>query len=126
MAASILTLNGVVLDPNTVWQEKFISQKVVQSVKETLGGGIHIYALPRGPGKKVTLVEGWAQWPDVELLMEIAAEPGGVYELDHNGDVTSVIFRHEEEPAFEAAPLISRLAPDGEDWFVLTIRLMTV
>jgi len=129
----MLTLNGINLTPHgsdLKWIDKWTAQNVAQSVTETLGGGIIVYALSLPVGQHITLVAddewGWLRADIVEQIKELADDPGAVMALNINGVEYSVMFRHHEPPAFDVRPLIPRLAELADDYFTGTIKLIRV
>jgi hypothetical protein len=125
-----LTFNGITLDPSMIWNDRNQSKRVAQSVTRTLGGGAVVQAAAISQGLPITIASGQDQgllrWPVVQQLEDLADVPGAVYVLDVDGTEYSVIFRHDEPPAFSADPLLARVAPFDEDYFRCTLKLMTV
>lgn len=125
-----LTFNGITLDPSMIWVERNQSKRVVQSVTRTLGGGAVVQAAGVDAGLPITIASGQDQgllrWSVVQQLEALADVPGAVYVLDVNGTEYSVIFRHDEAPAFIADPLLARVEPFADDYFRCTLKLMTV
>lgn len=134
MADPTITLGGVQLDPDMHWIERKQSQRVAQSAQVTLGGGLNVLAAAIESGIPITLESGddygFLKTPAVGAVRAMADDPGAVYELVITGDgpteTYSVIFRHHEPPAFDAAPLIPRVMPEIDDYFRATIKLITV
>lgn len=133
MATATLSLNGITLNPNAKWPDKRTSQGVQQSVQEALGDSIVVFSVPRTAGRRFTILadreSGWIQKAAVEQLEAIADEPGGIYVLNVNGIEYSVMFDHENEPAFSARALIDQLNEDADgdgSWFTYTMKLMLV
>lgn len=125
-----LKLGGVTLNAQMVWEDRFRSQKVAQSVIITLGGTPVTYSQSLVAGESITLVSqrdrGWLTGAMVEQIGELAAVAGGVFELEINGVVRQVVFRHHEPPAFSAEPFVPRFNQKLTDYFTATIKLMTV
>lgn len=125
-----LKLGGVTLNAQMVWEDRFRSQKVAQSVIITLGGTPVTYSQPLVAGESITLVSqrdrGWLTGAMVEQISALADQPGAVFELEINGVVRRVVFRHQEPPAFSAEPLVPRFNQQLKDYFTATIKLMTV
>lgn len=129
-----LTLNGTELNANMQWLERRMSQGVAQSVTPTIGGGAIVVAQEITEGKHITLVSGddfgMLTKAQVDAVKELAEEPGGVFmlELEYGSTVESysVVFRHDDPPAFDASPLIPRIVSDATDLFRAQIKLMIV
>lgn len=130
MSVNTLVLAGMALNPQMVWVDRFQSQSVAQSVYTTLGGSPSIYSQQLIAGQSLTLEaqdnRGWLTKTMVDFLMELAAGVGSVYELQVNGSLSLVVFRHHEAPAFVAEPIVPRLNQQPNDKFTATLKLMTV
>lgn len=130
-----ISLGGVNLNPSMNWKDRFQSFQVAQSVNRTVGGRAIVFATPLRAGRKITFEatqeSGWLSESTVQLLMGMAATVGGTFSLkvgDTTGNVESfdVIFRHNEPPALELSPIINRPLHDSTDYFIGTIKLLTV
>lgn len=125
-----VTLGGVTLNENMAWAERFASHAVAQSTRITLGGRSVVYSLGLTKGQPITLVAtedtGWIDYTTVQALQAMADSPGAVYTLVYGTDSLSVIFRHQEPPALDLAPLVYRVAFDPTDYFIGQIKLQTV
>ena len=62
----------------------------------------------------------------MEAIALRAASPGGLYTLTLRGQTWQVMFRHHDAPAFEARPLVSVANPQAGDFYLATLKLMTV
>ena len=128
--ATTLTLNGIALDPSLIWSDRDAFSPVAQSTTRTIGGRMVVEPSGISKGRPITFVsernQGWVDYATVLSLKGLAQVAGGTYALVVGSETFTVMFRHEEAPAFEATPLIKRLNPDPEDWFLVTIKLMTV
>ena len=62
----------------------------------------------------------------MEAIALRAASPGGLYTLNLRGQTWQVMFRHHDAPAFEAKPLVPVANPQAGDFYLATIKLMTV
>lgn len=126
----MITLDGITLNNSMVWVERYASQKVVQTVKRTLGSVPVVYAGLMEKGTLITLRAteeyGWIKKSVVSQLLAIAEVPGGVYILNFNGTQYSVVFRHHDSPAVDMEPLIPRTADGSDDYFIGEIKLLTV
>lgn len=123
-------LSDVALRPGLVWKDRWGSQNVQQSTIRTLGGVPVFYHAALHSGNAVTLEslddQGWQTYETVQKLYALAAVPGAQYLLDLGSVQFSVLFRHEDAPAFEATPLIQRTAPLPGDYFTVSLKLITV
>jgi len=124
------TLAGVTLPSGIMWSDRGEYSPVVQSTRRTLSGKLVVYPGALVKGMPITLEslrdQGWMQYTDVLQVKSLADSVGGEYDLTLNGELMRVMFRHQEAPAFEYKPLISRAQPLPDDWFLVTIKLMTV
>jgi len=125
-----IVLGGVTLNPNMVWVDRFISQKVGQSLKRTLGGRPVIYSGAVGFGISITLEAtedyGWLPKSDVDQLVTFAEGVGSIFTLTFNAVNYDVVFRHNEPPALDFRPFVPRVAHVATDYFIGQIKLVTV
>lgn len=128
----MILLDGVELNPNLTWSERFISQGITQVARFTLGGRLVVNASPLLGGTLITLVasedSGWLSKPQFEFLRGLSTQPGRVMSLSFHGDFTNkqVIFRHHENPALDIRPLTPKWEPEAGDYFIGTIKLMSI
>ncbi len=126
----MISLGGVTLSPSMQWTDKHAFQPVAQSVRRTLGGGVLVYAQELFKGRPITLEAqadtGWITKAMLDQLEVMAATPGGVFSLNVHGFVADVIFRHNEAPALEFAPLQPRAVPLATDFYLGTLKLLTI
>lgn len=127
---NLIYLGGVQLNGNINILGRDSSHAVAQSVKRTLGGELKIFFAKLNKGMPLTLQateeQGWLSAAVVAQVMAMANTAGGTYQLLVNGVSTSVVFRHNEPPAFEAAPLVYRNNQQADDPHTCTIKLLTV
>lgn len=125
-----ISLGGVSINGASIFTDRGDSFGVSQSVKRTLGGRLKVLVSPVVGGKPITLVgseeQGWITKETVDLLLEMANSPGGVYELLVNGVSTTVMFRNHEQPSFQAFPLVYRNNQEGSDYHTFSMKLMTI
>ena len=69
---------------------------------------------------------GWLTRAQVVAVKLLADSPGGVYTLNLRGQPFQVMFRHQDPPAFEAKPLVPVANPQPGDFYLATLKLMTV
>ncbi len=126
----MLNLDGIALPTGLVWLDEFTIEPVAQNVRRTLDGGLVVFYAGLRSGMSITLQSetdaGWLTRAQVEALAVRAVSPGGVYPLLIRDQSYQVMFRHHDPPAFEAKPLIARLNPDASDYYLATLKLMTV
>jgi len=141
-----IKLNAIDLPINMIWSDRHTAPRVVQQVKNTIGGNVVVYSHAILTGIPITLVAnqdtGWLTGAQVQALEALAYVPGGIYPLAINMDAKStigqpdyiagyvlnqnVMFRHNDAPAFEMTPIVPRLSERVGDYFTGTIKLITV
>ncbi len=125
----MITLDGLQLPDNLIWQDELDWTPVAGSYKYTLQGRLILFAVARNndAGRPITLGGGvWVRRSLLLTLSEWAAEPYRRMELRlHDGVSRSVFWRVGEMP-ISAVPVIGSLAdPRGETMYSLdALRLM--
>lgn len=126
----MIRLDSVVLPDGLVWSDEFAAQAVAQTVRRTLDGSVVVFYGQHSGGLPITLESepdaGWLTRTQVEALKLRADSPGGVYSLELRGQTFQVMFRHHEPPAFEAKPLVALATPQPGNFYLATLKLMTV
>lgn len=126
----MIRLDNVVLPDGLVWTDEFAAQAVAQTVRRTLDGSVVVFYGQHSGGLPITLESepdaGWLTRTQVEALKLRADSPGGIFTLELRGQVFQVMFRHHEPPAFEAKPLVALAHPQPGDFYLATLKLMTV
>lgn len=126
----MITLDGISLPKDMLWTDEWGASKVAQTVRRTLDGGLVVFYGERRAGLPITLQSqpdaGWLTRAQVEAIALRAESPGGIYSLTLRGETRQVMFRHQDEPAFDAEPLIPLADPQPGDFYIATIKLMTV
>jgi hypothetical protein len=126
----MITLDGITLPAGLLWSDEFAVARVTQTVRRTLDGSVVVFYGELRAGLPITLESepdaGWLTRTQIEALALRAASPGGVYPLVLRGQTWTVMFRHQDAPAFEAKPLLSVANPQAGDFYIATLKLMTV
>ena len=126
----MIRLDTVVLPDGLVWTDEFAAQAVAQTVRRTLDGSLVVFYGQTSGGLPITLESepdaGWMTRAQVEAVKLLADSPGGVFILELRGQTWQVMFRHQDPPAFEAKPLVSLANPQPGDFYLATLKLMTV
>ena len=95
-----------------------------------LDGSVVVFYGELHAGLPITLESepdaGWLTRTQVEALALRAASPGGIYTLTLRGQTWRVMFRHQDAPAFEAKPVVPLANPQPGDFYLVTLKLMTV
>ena len=119
------------LHPDLYWADENSWHPVVQAVERSVTGALIVQAAGRVAGRPITLApideqSAWLPFSAVEQLRNWAAVPGQVMTLTLRGVTYTVMFRHQDDPALEAEPVVFFNTVDSSDFFRVTIRLMTV
>lgn len=126
----MIVIGGYQLNPNIVWADRDSWSPVSQSVGRTLGGKIIVQSVQLQGGRPITLStlpdQGWITYEQRSNLLQMAAIAGAVFSLTIGVEVFSVIFRHDEPPAVDLQPIITRSVPIIGDFFYGTIKLLQV
>ena len=126
----MITLDGIELPTGLLWSDEFASTRVTQTVRRTLDGSVVVFYGEMRAGLPITLESepdaGWMTRSQVEALALRAASPGGVYTLTLRNQTLSVMVRHHDAPAFDARPLVPLAIPQPGDFYLATLKLMTV
>ncbi len=126
----MIRLDGLLLPDGLVWTDEFAAQSVAQTARRTLDGGLVVFYGQQRGGLPITLESepdaGWLTRALVEELSMRADSPGGIYTLELRDQAFPVLFRHHEPPAFEAKPLVALAYPNPGDFYLATLKLMTV
>ena len=131
-----------------LWEDRYQSYQVAQTVNRTVGGRAIVYATPLKAGRKITFKgtqeSGWLDKTTADLLMGMANTVGSTFllelgeendsgTLDTSGNLVlinpetyNVIFRHNEPPAIELNPIVGRAVQASGDFFYGTIKLLTI
>lgn len=129
-----IVLGGITLSPALQWRERYAYQPVAQSVRRTIGATPVIFHGALVKGEPITL----ATWSDgggeygllrksvAVQVIALANVPGAIYTLTFNGVDQSVIFRHDEPPAVDLAPIYPRTADQATEYMRGQIKLLTV
>ena len=126
----MIQLGPTVLNPNLLWVDRDSYSGVAQQRVRTLGGSQVVWNQSSSGGRPITLVaiadQGWFSKDQMQSMNALAQVAGAVYTLTIGADTFSVIFRHDEAPAIEFEPFISRVTPLDGDYFTGTIKLTTL
>lgn len=124
-----ITLGSVVLPAGLRWIDEQSWAPVRQSILRRLNGGVVVFAGSNLAGRSITLeadADYWLSRADAEALHVQAAIPGNVLALAIRNQTLTVMFRHQDAPAVDLAPLVDYDDPADDDPFVGQIKLMTV
>ena len=126
----MIVLDGISLPADLLWSDEWAASTVAQTVRRTLDGGLVVFYGEMGAGLPTPLEShpdaGWLTRAQGEAVGLRAASPGGLYTLSLRGQTWQVMFRHHDAPAFEAKPLVPLANPQPGDFYLATLKLMTV
>jgi hypothetical protein len=126
-----IKIDGITLNPDMVWEERFVTQSLVQNVRRTLGGIAVIANAELSKGEAITLsatevngrLIGILKKSVVDQLRARAEVVDAQYVFEYNGELLTVMFR---PPAIEMTPLLARTVYGPNDLMRGQIRLLTV
>jgi len=125
-----MQLSNVTLSGGLLWTDRWGQHNVAQKTLRTLGGLPVFYHAKLHSAVPITLEsledQGWQTGATVEALYNLASVAGAQYLLDLGPIQFSVMFRHEDAPAFEATPMIPKTLADAGDYFTIKMKLITV
>lgn len=132
--ANTLTATGVtlVLDPDLYWADEFDWSPVEQGVTRSITGALIIQTQAGIKGRPITLrpdddggawmprstalqLLAWAAVPDLQLTLTL-----------FDGFPRTVIFRHHDQPAASARPVVFFSDAGPADWYLATLKFMEV
>jgi len=126
----MIILDGIDLPQDLLWSDEWAQARVAQTIKRTLDGGVVVFYGQITGGLPITLESqpdaGWLSRAQVQALALRAASPGGLYTLTLRDQTLQVMFRHQDAPAFEARALVPLSNPQPGDFYLATLKLMTV
>lgn len=113
------------------WSDEFDWAPVGQGVERSVTGALIVQARAMSAGRPVTLKpdgdnSAWMRRSVVQQLRNAAAIPGQVMTLTIGSQTLSVIFRHHEGSAVEAKPVAAYDEYTPDDFYVVTLKFMTV
>lgn len=125
-----IVLDTITLSPHMLWVDEFEYQDVLQSNNRTLGGRQIVFSQTLVGGRPITLEaqedQGWLTRTQVDQVKTLSSVSGASYSLTIGAQNFTVMFRHEEPPAFLARPLVFRVDAPGTDYFTAVIKLFTI
>lgn len=125
-----ITLNGVTLSGSMQWTDRHAYAPVAQEVLVTLGGNPVVFSKSLQGNRPITLVAqqdtGWITKAMLDSIIAMASVPGAVYTLDVHGEINNVMFAHHSPPAIDFSPLTPKANPQPDDYYIGTLKLITV
>ena len=103
------SLAGIVLPAQMMWVDQFASQSVSQETRRTVGGGLVVWHQARPLGRVITLDAQadacWMTESEVQAFLDLSQQPGASFPFVWDSYTSTVVFSHDNPPAFEASPL---------------------
>ena len=121
-----ITLDTIVLPPDTLWTDQFAEKVIDQSVSYTLGGRMIVQQSPINSGRPVTLSCEWVTLETIRLLEELRDTLGAQFELTLTNHVIPVMFAFQAGVVLQATPVIDYPDEEAEDKYNLIIKLMEI
>ncbi|MBF0629546.1 MAG: hypothetical protein HQL89_00980 [Magnetococcales bacterium] len=96
-------LGGVVLPDSIRWVNEYSWSPVAHTTTRTLAGNHHVWVAAMHGGRPIDLAAEpsftWLTQSQVDAIMELANQPGGIFELEIDDRLFRVMFRHDDPPA---------------------------
>lgn len=123
-----MKLGGITLDRD-LYLDPF-SDNVTSTAEQTIDGETVVFSQTTS-GQSIDLIgyetSGWLTYGVLKQLHALSNVAGALYTLElADGTVKQVRFRHEEKPAVDMTPIVSRSVYDDDDYFYGTIKLAEV
>lgn len=111
-----------------IWADRHQWQPVLQAVRRTLAGTLHVDEAAASGGRPITLdLESgcWLSALTAQALQALAEQPGAhALVLDEYGLNTMVVFDRSQGPAVVLRPLTE--VAGNHSWYVGSVRLLEV
>lgn len=125
----VLTLDGLSLPLDLLWTDEFDWTPTEQHQTRTLTGALVFETAARQGGRPITLQGGqdygWATKSQVSSAYDKLTITTPLTLVLPDTRTFNVRFRHEETP-IDANQVVDYRIPDNTDFYLLTIRLITV
>lgn len=120
----------VTLDDGLHWADRFNWQPVGQVVERSITGRPLVQEAPAVAGQPVTLTGraprlGWMRLADLQQCQAWASAPEQMLVLAYQG-VTLDVTWHHAKGAIEAEPIQPLTDDDADDFYSVTLRLITL
>lgn len=130
MPQGSIDLGGVGLNPSLQWTDRYRYNNIAQEQVRTLGGSLVVRSARLYEGTPVTLEAtidtGWFTKAMVDSVTTLAEGLASTYTLDFHGVVMTVMFDHTQSPPVNFRPLLFKEPQEATDYFVGTLKLITV
>lgn len=130
MPTPTVRLSTVTLPGDLAWVDEFDWTPVMQAQSYALDGALIVEQAARQAGRPITLQgaenRAWVTRQTLEALYALAQTPStGLALTLADARTFTVLFRHDQMP-IEARPITDVSPPAAEDYYWITVRLMTV
>lgn len=124
-----ITLDAITLPPDLIWSDEFDWSPVQQSKTYTLTGALILEKGTMQAGRPITLVGGdnaaWITRATLQTLYAKLTTTAPMSLALNDGRVFSVAFNHDDKP-IEARPVLDYSTPADDDFYTLTLKLITL
>jgi len=111
------------------WEDEHNWAPVAQAISYTLGGALVVETSLKRAGRPITLAAGedraWMHREDLDVLYELASEPGKVLTLLLRSTSRQVVWRH-SDGAIDAEQVMFVDEPTHDSYYRTTLRFMEV
>ena len=123
------TLATVALPADMIWVDEFNWSPVQRAQEYSIGGALIIDVAERLAGRPITLKgeadAGWMHRTALLALYALAADPAVASRTLTLGDGRIFTVAFDDDP-IEAEPVIDYSITGGDDWYVVTLKLIEV
>jgi hypothetical protein len=131
MATLTYLTTVITLPEDLLWSDEDQWNPVAQTADRGITGALIVQAAAKIAGRSMTLApldEGsaWMSRSTLDALRNQSTYAGRQFVLNLRGVNYDVIFRYHDGLAVEARPVVSYSDVQADDWYLVTLRLMTV
>ena len=121
-----MTLDGIELPDNLIWQDAKAFKPFVQSSDWSVSGALILQYQALQYGQPITLSGGWITGADLAVLEAMEADPTTKRTLVLNDATTHSVQFDLAAGGIAASPLWPTTTPDDSTEYTLTLNLITV
>ena len=119
------------LDPDLLWTNQYQWSPILQAEEYSLTGALILQQGERTAGRPIDLEppDDGAAWMPLSMLKTLsdwAKIPGLELTLDVRGEIMTVVFRHQDQPAVSGRPVVDFSDPADSDFFLITLRFQEI
>jgi hypothetical protein len=121
----------ITVPDDLLWSDEFAWSPVEQTVERGLTGSSIVQVGTKTNGRPITLGAdadnvGWVTRTTLDALYGFASVAGKVMTLTYRGTARQVIFRHQDNGAVEASPVIPYADVQPTDYYRVALRFTEV